>query len=145
MWIILSRQNDSQQLSYCPFSCPASPSSSKISIYPQFHPTQLPQTPLLNVVTIISLPPEEQETSLHTIHNLLVTHTVQQDFNMCFQFVPVYEACGHRYDAAAELQRCPKFCAVPKEELVTQQTTQMCPDCEGDHVPDYSTGEYFKV
>jgi hypothetical protein len=126
-------------------SCLPLPSHSTISTFPQFHPVQVPQTPLLNVITLIKLPREEQETSSHTTHDPPVTRTLQQDFNMCHQFVPVYEACGHRYDAAAELSRCPENCAVPKEDLVTQQTTQKCPDCEGDHVPDYSTGEYFKV
>src|SRR5271168_2878324 len=100
-------------------SCLPPPSYSTIPTFPEFHPTQIPRTPLLNAIILINLPQEEQETSSHTTHDPQVTHTLQQDFNMCHQFLPIYEACGHRYDAAAELSRCPENCAVPKEDLVT--------------------------
>jgi hypothetical protein len=64
---------------------------------------------------------------------------------MCYQIVPVYKACGHAYYPAKEFHPCLDNCAKPKEKTLNQETDQKCPDCEGDHVPDYSTGEYFKV
>jgi hypothetical protein len=144
MCIIRKRQMIHNNFASVHIRCLPSPSSSTISTFPQFNPIQIPQTPPLNAITSLTFR-EKSRRLLYTPPNPTVTPTLQQDFNMCHQIVPVYEACGHRYDAATELSRCPENCTVPKEDLVTQQTTQMCPDCEGDHIPDYSTGEYFKV